>query len=99
MGHVSIHSSQLLNDVKELYKRSLIALCGMVVHHEEYIAQRGAAQVSATLEMAKTIASAVLDRFGLGSLKKYRLFLSKGDIFDRGEEVDVHGFLRLLDAT
>lgn len=77
----------------------MAALCGMVVYHEEYVAQRGATQASAALEMAKMIAGAVLGHFGLGSFQQYRLFLSEGDIFYRGEEVGPHGFLQSLDST
>ena len=71
----------------------------MVAYHDKYVAQGTVAQSSDTFGTANTIASAVLDRFKLGSLKPYRHFLSEGDVFDRGEEVDIHDFLHLLDPN
>lgn len=82
-----------------MYKRSIVALCEMVVHPAEYVAQGATIQESATLPMAKTIASAVLDHLSLGTLEDYRAFLEGGDIFDRGEEVEIHRFLHLLIST
>lgn len=41
-----------ITNVSELYKRSLIALCGMVVYYTQYIAQGTALQTSDTFEMA-----------------------------------------------
>lgn len=71
----------------------------MVTHHERYVAQDAAVQESATLPMALTIAAAILDHFGLGTIEGYLAFLKEGNIFDRGEEVEVHDFLYLLSGT
>jgi hypothetical protein len=90
--------SNLLNNVEELYKCSLVAFCGMVVHHEAYVAQEADVQHSTTLPIAKNITNAVLVMFGLGNHELYFEFLSKGDISDRGEEVEIHDFLHVLNS-
>ena len=89
--------SNPLNNVIELYKCSLVALWGMVIHHEAYVTQDADVQQSMMLPMAKNIANAVLDMFGLGSCEGYFAFLGK--VFDRGEEVEVHDFLQLFNCT
>lgn len=91
------HSANSLQSAQsELYKRSLIALCGMVAHHQCYVSQGTAPQESVTLGMASTIAEAVLAHFGLKNLKQYRAFLAGTDMFDRGEVVEMHAFLHSL---
>ncbi|KAG6377651.1 hypothetical protein JVT61DRAFT_14411 [Boletus reticuloceps] len=45
----------ILPESQKLYRQSLVALCGMVVHHDTYVAESTAAQVLATLEMAIAI--------------------------------------------
>ena len=89
-------ANSLLSTPLELYKRSLIALCGMVRYHERYIAQGTAAQESETLDMAAHMAETVLAHFDLRDLKQYEAFLAGTEMFDKGEEVDIHELLNTL---
>lgn len=84
------------NIPSELYKHSLIALCGMVVHNSSYVAQDAPKQESVTLEAASRIATAVLASFELNDLVQYQTFLTETDMLTRGEEVEIHGFLHSL---
>lgn len=68
----------------------------MVAYHQSYAVQGTTPQESATLDMASTIAQAVLVYFGLNNLQEYMAFLSETDMFDRGEVVDIHAFLHSL---
>ena len=77
----------------ELYKRSLIALCGMVLYHNTYTQQGWDTQGSQTFDTASEIAKEILDYFELTDLGKYQAFISEGDVFDRGEEAHVHWLL------
>ena len=85
MSYTFFLPTNLLNNTIELYKQTKVALCGMVVHPAEYIAQGVTIQESAMLLMAKMIASTVLDHLSLGTLEDYRVFLEGVDIFDWGE--------------
>lgn len=76
--------------------RALVALCGMVLYHEKYVADGAEVQCSTTLPMATTIARSVLVYFGLHDFEHYIAFLEDGDVFERGEEVNIHDFLHLL---
>ena len=87
----------LLRNPLELYKHSLIALCGMVTYHEHYVSQGTTAQKSSTLDKATEIATTVLVHFGLiNGLKQYEAFLVQTEMLDRGEEVYIHGLLHSL---
>ncbi|KAF8549165.1 hypothetical protein OG21DRAFT_1500591 [Imleria badia] len=79
-----------LSRARKLYKRSLISLCGMVVHHTKYNARGGFKQRCESIDQATDIAQAVLAYFGLNTFQLYTNFISKpdADMFDRGEVVD-----------
>ncbi|KAF8414349.1 hypothetical protein L210DRAFT_3514070, partial [Boletus edulis BED1] len=71
-------------------------LCGMVAHHASYVTQGTTPRHSETLDVASTIARAILVQFGLNDLEGYQAFLDTTDTFDRGEAVDLHTFLHSL---
>ncbi|KAI9452915.1 hypothetical protein HD554DRAFT_2179724 [Boletus coccyginus] len=85
----------ILPRTRKLYKRSLIALCGMVAFPNQYTMQGQPHLRSVTLEPATKISTAVLNHFGLENYKAYHGFLSdpSTDMFDRGQEVDVYDIL------
>ncbi|KAF8422594.1 hypothetical protein L210DRAFT_891763 [Boletus edulis BED1] len=87
-----------LPKTRKLYKRSLIALCGMILHSNAYTAQGEANQESESIKLARKIAKAVLFKFALTTEQKYLDFVSESDMdmFDRGQEVDVHDMLKGL---
>lgn len=68
----------------------------MVLYHSAYTPQGGAAHASHTLDPAISIAREVLKHFKLDSFEEYQEFLAQTDMFDRGEELDLHMFLKTL---
>jgi hypothetical protein len=68
----------------------------MVAYHEKYVSQIGEHQASNSFDMAENIAIAILKRFGLTSVEEYLSFISKGEVFERGEEVHLHRFIHSL---
>ena len=86
----------LLNKTPELYIRTLVALCSMVLYHKMYIADGAEVQCSTMLPMATTITHSILIYFGLHDFEHYIAFLKDGDVFEWGEEVNIHDFSHLL---
>jgi hypothetical protein len=84
-----------LKRILELYKNSLIALCGMVMHHARYAAQDQPVQTSNTLQPAQAIAEEVLRYFEITGLKRYQahLRIAGNNPYERGEEVRVFDLL------
>ena len=70
----------------------------MVIYHSAYVAQGTSMQSSTTFGMASVIADAVLHHFELNNLQQYQTFLAEIDMFERGDEVDIHAFLHALDG-
>ncbi|KAH0825904.1 hypothetical protein J3R83DRAFT_7657 [Lanmaoa asiatica] len=83
------------NITPELYKRSLVSLCGMVAYHTRYTAQSEKKQRSETLNRASEIAKAVLNHFSIRSYARYQAFMSDPAVnpFERGEEVVLYDVL------
>ena len=74
-----------------------MALCGMVVYPDRYVAAGATLQQASTLPMAQAIATAVLAKLGIYDVETYFETLTQGDMLDRGDEIaDVHEFLYLL---
>ena len=85
-----------LNCSPELYQRSLVALCGMVVHDAEYQSQQTKRQRSACHVAASIIARKVLSSVGLQTKGQYLAFMTNPavDPTFKGEEVSVYELLK-----
>ncbi|KAH0833798.1 hypothetical protein J3R83DRAFT_10946 [Lanmaoa asiatica] len=85
----------IISESKALYKRSLVALCGMVVYDGEYWSQQTKRQTSECHTQAKKVAIKVLDHFGIRTKPGYFTFLEDPEVDPAfsGEQVTVYDLL------
>ncbi|KAF8418657.1 hypothetical protein L210DRAFT_3655539 [Boletus edulis BED1] len=85
----------IISESKALYKRSIVALCGMVVYDGEYRSQQTKRQKSDCHEQAKTMAMKVLSHLGITTPTDYFKFMEDPEV-DRsfkGESLSVYDLL------
>ncbi|KAH0826479.1 hypothetical protein J3R83DRAFT_5482 [Lanmaoa asiatica] len=85
----------IISESKTLYKRSLVALCGMVVYDGEYRSQQTKRQTSECHTQAKKVATKVLDHFGIRTKSDYFKFVEDPEVDPafKGEQVSVYDLL------
>lgn len=96
MFPISNHWRQQLKHIPELYKHSLIALCGMVMYHMKYTSEGQPHQTLNTLESMQAIAKEVLQWFGITGIKHYEAHLrtTGKNLYKKGEEVSMFDLLQ-----